>query len=334
MRVSRLLWFIALPAFAVPLAAQKTEGPAEFARDSLIYIDGQPVVADAATKFKGIKSLSDIKAGFWMKAEGRERRPDGVIVAKKIEARPNAAEKGEADLIRMSDEVENAWVKQKMVFEPIDSTRIQKIGDILETGPEVTRARAIMERLRPDYIPASALRVRVVKTADWNASCMANGAVWVYSGLMEAMDDDELALVLGHELAHYSYEHMRRKMFGSKNTIGQILATGGQVAGAVVGGTAGQLAAMGTGLGASALVTGYSREFEDQADRAGLRYAWEGGYDVKKGPGLWQKFKTKYGESDKVTNFFTGDHSRPTERIKNIQRQIDMHYQGTPPKRN
>ena len=316
---------------APPLAAQKTEGPAEFVRDTLLYIDGQPVMVDGLTKFKGIKGVSEIKSGYWLKSEGRERLPDGRIVAKKLEGRPPAMEKGEAEIIKMSDEVEKAWVQQKMVYEPIDSTRVQKIGDILETGPEVDRARAIMARLRPDYIPAEALRVRVVKTKDWNASCMANGAVWVYSGLMEALNDDELALVLGHELAHFTYEHMRRKMFGSKSTIGQLLATGGQVAGAMVGGTAGQLAAMGSQLGASALVTGFSREFEDQADRAGLRYAWEGGYDPKVGPGLWEKFRTKYGENDKITNFFTGDHSRPTERIKNIEKQVAMHYQGTPP---
>ena len=79
-------------------------------------------------------------------------------------------------------------------------------------------------------------------------------------------------------------------------------------------------------LGASALLTGYSREFEDQADRVGLRYVYEAGFDVKKGPALWQKFKDKYGESDKVSNFFSGDHSRPTERIRNIQKQITLHY--------
>jgi predicted Zn-dependent protease len=83
---------------------------------------------------------------------------------------------------------------------------------------------------------------------------------------------------------------------------------------------------MGGQLGASALLTGYSREFEDQADRVGLRYVYEAGYDPKKGPALWMKFKEKYGEEDKVSNFFTGDHSRPTERIKNIEQQIRWHY--------
>jgi predicted Zn-dependent protease len=73
-------------------------------------------------------------------------------------------------------------------------------------------------------------------------------------------------------------------------------------------------------------MSGYSREFEDQADRVGLRYVYEAGFDVSKGPALWQKFKDKYGEEDKLSNFFVGDHSRPTERIKNIQRQLKLNY--------
>ena len=77
-------------------------------------------------------------------------------------------------------------------------------------------------------------------------------------------------------------------------------------------------------------MSGYSREFEDQADRVGLRYVYEAGFDVSKGPGLWQKFKEKYGEEDKISNFFAGDHSRPTERIKNIQRQLKLNYPKGP----
>jgi len=171
-------------------------------------------------------------------------------------------------------------------------------------------------------------KMRVVKTQDWNASAMANGAVWVYTGLMDAMDDDELSIVMGHELAHYSYEHIRRNQ--SRGGLGSILGAGAQVAGAVIGGTAGALTQIGGQLGASALLSDYSREYEDQADRVGLRYVYEGGYDVTKGPALWGKFKEKYGETDKLSNFFTGDHSRPTERIKAIEREIDRNYDPPP----
>ncbi len=40
---------------------------------------------------------------------------------------------------------------------------------------------------------------------------MANYSIYVFSGLMKDMDDDELAIVLGHELTHATYEHSRRQ---------------------------------------------------------------------------------------------------------------------------
>jgi len=48
--------------------------------------------------------------------------------------------------------------------------------------------------------------------------------------------------------------------------------------------------------------------------------------------GAWEKIKKKYGEEDRVTNFFTGDHSRPTERIKNINRQLKLNYSAPAPR--
>ena len=309
----------------------KTEtinGYAEFKRGDTLIVEGQRVVATQTTKLKGAKRLSDIPLGFEVKVNGT-RNASGVLIAEQVEAKANTSGGTEQQIIASSDEAEQTWVKEGMMFEPADSGKIIKIGDILESGPYVTRARRIMDRLRPSYMPASALRVRVVKTDQWNASAMANGAIWVFSGLMDAMNDDELAIVLGHELTHYTHEHVRRQM--SKGTVGQILGTGAAIAmSQIKNPTAQQVAAFGGQLGLSALMTGYSREYEDQADRVGLRYVYEAGFDPRKGPGLWDKFKQKYGETDKITNFFTGDHSRPTERIRNLQRQIQLNY-TTPP---
>jgi Zn-dependent protease with chaperone function len=285
------------------------------------------VIGGPKTKFKGAQTAAEIPVGWNVKVEG-SRDKAGFLLASKLEAKPNAMEKGEAEVLAASDKAEQMWLSKGMMFEPGDSGKIHKIGDILESGPYVERARRIMKRLLPGYIPPDKLRVRVVKTKDWNASAMANGAVWVYTGLMDAMDDDELAIVMGHELAHYSYEHIRRNQ--SRGGLGSILAGGAQVAGAVIGGTAGALTQLGGQLGASALLSGYSREYEDQADRVGLRYIHEAGYDVTKGPELWAKFKEKYGEEDKLSNFFTGDHSRPTERIQKIRKEIERNY-ATPP---
>jgi Zn-dependent protease with chaperone function len=305
---------------------EKITGYAEFRNGDTLMVDGQRIVAAPGVKITGSK-LSDFRViplGYEVKLEGR-RDAAGIFIAQKVDARANGSDSKEKEIIAASDDAEKTWVEKKMMFEPGDSGKVTNIGEIQESGPYVERARRIMDRLRPSYVPAISIRVRVVKTDQWNASAMANGAVWVFTGIMDAMDDNEMAIVLGHELTHYTHEHVRRNM--SKGTLAQILGVGAAVAASQIkNATAQQVAALGGQLGLSALMSGYSREFEDQADRVGLRYVYQAGYDPTKGPALWQKFKDKYGEEDKISNFFTGDHSRPTERIKNINRQIKLNY--------
>jgi Zn-dependent protease with chaperone function len=181
-----------------------------------------------------------------------------------------------------------------------------------------------MARLVPPYLKPDDLRVRVVETDEWNASAMGNGAIWVYSGLLRAMSDDELAIILGHELAHFTHEHSRK---GAKSSmIAQLLGLGAALGGEAIGGIAGGATQIGGLLGMTAFQSGYSRDMEDQADQVGLRYAFEGGYAVSAGPELWERFREKYGESDSISNFFIGSHSRPSDRIRNIEREITINY--------
>ena len=328
------MWAGAVLALGVALSGslkiETLAGYAEYRHGDTLIVEGQRVVATTSTTVKGAKRLSDIPLGNEVKVKG-QRNSAGILVAQAVETRANSSNSTEQQIIAASNEAEQTWVKERMMFEPADSGKINKIGDILESGPYVTRARRIMDRIRPSYVPASALRVRAVKTDQWNASAMANGAIWVFTGLMDALSDDELAIVLGHELTHYTHEHMRRQM--SKGTVTQIVGTAAAIGvSQIKNSTVQQAAALGGQMGLSALTTSYSREFEDQADRVGLRYVYEAGFDPTKGPGLWQKFKDKYGETDRITNFFTGDHSRPTERIHNLQRQIQLNYTKPTPK--
>jgi len=314
--------------FAVALVAmrpagttkpEKISGYAEFKKGDTLVVDGQRVISGPKAR-----AVADIPLGYEVTVSGH-RDASGTVIADRVDAKPNAQDDTEKQIIAATDKAEQTWVERKMMFEPADSGKINKIGDILDSGPQVDRVRRVMDKLRPSYVPANALRVRVVQTDQWNASAMANGAIWVYTGLMDSMNDDEMAIVLGHELTHYTHEHVRRNV--SKGSLAQILGAGASIVlSQIKSPTAQQLGALGGQLGLSALMSGYSREFEDQADRVGLRYVYEAGFDVSKGPGLWEKFKTKYGEEDKVTNFFTGDHSRPTERIRNIKRQLQLNY--------
>ena len=126
-------------------------------------------------------------------------------------------------------------------------------------------------------------------------------------------------------MAHYTHEHVRRA---------QKQAFWGQLIGAAAQGIASQMrsttAAVATQMSAyfalHAWVNGYSRDQEDQADRVGLRYAYEAGYDVRKGAAIWQRFGARYGQGDRFTNFFFGDHSLATARLANLQREMTYNY--------
>jgi len=138
-----------------------------------------------------------------------------------------------------------------------------------------------------------------------------------------------MAIVLGHEIAHATHEHTRRQF--KKAMWIQLVALGLSGASTEIDDkTARAVAQLLIVFGAQAWQNGYGREMEDQADRVGLRYAYEAGYDITKGPRLWQRFAKKYGESSKAANFFFGNHSLSSARAVNLERQIAFNYPDGP----
>ncbi len=157
----------------------------------------------------------------------------------------------------------------------------------------VERVRGISNRLiaqvgvfRPDATKW-AWEVNVEKNDQLNAYCMPGGKIMVFSGLVEKINatDDELAAVIGHEIAHALREHGRERM--SQAYVQQF---GLQALASLVGGTAGSIAAQGAGMGSQlffALPNG--REQERESDRIGLELAARAGFNPDAAVTLWQK---------------------------------------------
>jgi len=269
-------------------------GYLEWQRGDYAIVDGQRVRWTSGTRMQlgRIPFIRSVPGGYEMVVAGRRAR-DGSLIAERIEASPNRVVLNENEVVQQFDEVERAWLADGAMFS-MNGTQRRTLGRIEDAGPSVDRVRRIMNRIVPPYVDASGIRVHVVDSSEWNARAMANGAIWVNTGLLNDTSDDELAVVLGHELAHYTYEHARRSM---KNPL---LAWG----------------------------SGYSRNLEDQADRVGLRYAYEAGFDVGRVLDMFSRERSRSGESNAVTNWFSGDHSRPTDRIKNIRRELQLNYRS------
>lgn len=161
---------------------------------------------------------------------------------------------------------------------------------------EVRRVRQIAARLirvtsvfRADA-PGWRWEANVISSAELNAWCMPGGKIAVYTGLLERLrlSDDELAAVMGHEIAHALREHGREKA-GQAAGVGMAAAIGGALLGSYFGvdpnlgrnilGVAGDYAFMRPN----------SRQMEQEADRIGVELAARAGYDPRAAIALWEK---------------------------------------------
>ncbi|KAA2286311.1 M48 family metallopeptidase [Arenimonas fontis] len=174
--------------------------------------------------------------------------------------------------------------------------------------------RGVACKVAADY--CADLRVYVIEQPWFNASMAPNGMMMVWTGaLLRFQDESELALVLGHEFAHFRQRHSLQQWRRTKRTTA-FLNSFGLVAWAGGAGAAGQVAGL---LGAASLYQ-HSRDAEREADRAGFAAAVAQGYDPMAGARLWQRMKAeedarRYGKPIPV--FAT--HPRTAERLADVR---------------
>ena len=193
---------------------------------------------------------------------------------------------------------------------------------------ETARVRAIAQRLipqtavfRPDAVNWK-WEINVQESKEINAYCMAGGKIMVYTGLIDQLklSDDELAAVMGHEIAHALREHSREQM--SEAYAQQIGLLG---LAAVVGvaskdsNKASTTLALGGTVAAVALTLPHSRRAEHEADQIGLELAARAGYNPNAALSLWDKM-TKAGGAKPPE--FLSTHPSDASRTADIQRLI------------
>jgi predicted Zn-dependent protease len=183
---------------------------------------------------------------------------------------------------------------------------------------QVARVRVIALRLipgtaafRPDA-PKWAWETNVITSNDVNAWCMPGGKMAVYTGLIEKLKvtDDELAAVMGHEIAHALREHGRERA-SQAAAQSMVLSVGGALLG--LGDNSVQLAQVITDV---TINLPNSREHEIEADRIGVELAARAGYDPHAAVTLWQKMGQAGGSAPPQ---FLSTHPSPQNRQKDLE---------------
>ncbi len=161
--------------------------------------------------------------------------------------------------------------------------------------------------------------VNLVRDAQINAFCMPGGKVVVYTGLMQtlALNRDELAVVMGHEMAHALREHSRQRLAKSLAAQGVSRSVGVLASGVL--GVDPRLTDRLAIEGANLWALKFSREEETEADLVGLDLAARAGFDPRAGLTLWRKMAQT---SSREAAQWLSTHPSHENRIREIERHL------------
>jgi predicted Zn-dependent protease len=199
----------------------------------------------------------------------------------------------------------------------------QKKKILITSGPEYERLKTIANRL----IPQTAVFRDDTRNWNWglqlidspivNATCAPGGRITFYSGIINKLNltDDEIAAIMGHEIAHAVREHGREQ-------VSQALAQNiiSNVALAAAGAGSAQSIDAANQIMQYVLVLPNSRQNEREADAIGLELAARGGYDPRAAITLWQKMSKE--SQGKNPPEFLSTHPSNENRIKELSTLI------------
>ena len=177
-------------------------------------------------------------------------------------------------------------------------------------------------RVAGDY--CGDLRVYVIRNPGFNASMTPNGMMQVWTGLlMRVSSEDELAAVLGHELAHYTRLHTldRLRRLKTSMTVGSIVDLG-LIVFAGVGIPAGQMAAVADAMA-------FSQQQEEEADLLGVRFMADADYDPHASYRVWNMLveeDARAAAKRQKPGIFSKTHPESTERAETLKNYVDERY--------
>lgn len=205
--------------------------------------------------------------------------------------------------------------EHEVIHGTADSERIQQIGNKIADA-----AQAYFEyKKMPNYLKDYAWAYNLVEDETINAWCMPGGKIVFYTGILPiAANDDGIAAIMGHEVAHALADHGAQRM--SASTL--------QVAGAVLTDrlthkeSDEKRAVFMQAYGVASTVGGmlpFSRKHENEADKIGLQLMAIAGYDPHEAPRLWERMQaaSKGGPPE-----FLSTHPSEETRIENLKRWI------------
>lgn len=179
----------------------------------------------------------------------------------------------------------------------------------------VSQVSAVADRIiaacdRPDLN----WELRVIDSPVHNAFAIPGGKIFVYTGILQVTEnDDGLAFILGHEVAHVLARHSAEQM-----TIARVMLGFSVFVSAIFGDNVGSFF-VGKVIKVLTELT-YSRSMEREADYIGLMIMHKANYNIEEAPKVWERMIKLNGEQD--SHPFLSTHPSHAERIKDLTKWV------------
>ncbi|MAW61941.1 MAG: peptidase M48 [Planctomycetes bacterium] len=215
----------------------------------------------------------------------------------------------ESEMEMGAEAYEAMLAEERVLTSGKDAQMVSRIGNRV--------ARAAVE-LYPKYASQFDWEFKLIDSPDMvNAWALPGGKCAVYTGLLPVtQDEDSLAVVMGHEVAHAILRHGGERM--SQNTAIGVAMVGATIAlkdrpskerNTILG-------ALGVGSTVGIMLP-FSRDHESEADEIGLMLAAAAGYDPRKAIGLWERMGAQGGAAPPE---WLSTHPSSQTRIKRLSR--------------
>ncbi|MBA2322824.1 MAG: M48 family metalloprotease [Pseudonocardiales bacterium] len=226
-------------------------------------------------------------------------------------ARNPVTGKNELSLVSESQEIEMGKQSAQQVE--------QSIGFYADPQIQAYVSQIGMKMAKASERPNLPWEFHVVNDASVNAFALPGGFIYVTRGLMTAINDEaELATVVGHEIGHVTNRHSVQQI--SKSQVAQL----GLGLGSILSSDVARVAGLAS-QGLSVLFLKYSRDAENQADKAGFRYALNQNYDVREMASVFQtldRISSLEGGGGRLPEWLA-THPNPGTRIQNTEARLD-----------
>jgi predicted Zn-dependent protease len=289
------------------------EGYIESLGEDSFDVEGHPI------RYSGV-DRSLIRSGMLVDGKGI-LIDDGTIELEKYEVRPRERDKGEVEYLALAA-TELSELKKNLDFydDRLFQEYVSRVG----------------HSLVPAWVDRSEIQFNfsIVNDPELNAFALPDGTIVIHTGLLATLENEaQLASVLGHEIAHVTHKHGYRGYKRAQKL--SWVALGAAVAAAAIDADrqpwegpswASTLVSLGATLTLTAAVNGHGRNLEDDADRVGLNYALDSGYDPFQAPRVWEIFSLHTSDRNAVSNWFFSNHSTHRARIGNLTQEINRYY--------